>query len=62
VLAFDELEIIIRELGPPLFELALGDVPVAFDFQCVHSSSFGFLFLFTATVTAKLSWRSASCW
>jgi len=29
VLAFGELEIVIRELGPLLFQLALGDVPVA---------------------------------
>ena len=33
------LEIIICELGPFLFQLALGDVPVAFDFECGHNSS-----------------------
>jgi hypothetical protein len=32
------LEIVIRQLGPFLFQLALGDVPVAFDFECVHES------------------------
>jgi hypothetical protein len=38
LLAFGELQIAIRELGPLLFQLALGDVPVAFDFECVHNS------------------------
>jgi hypothetical protein len=36
MLAFGALEIVIRELGPFLFQLALGDVPVAFDFKFVH--------------------------
>ena len=36
LLASNELKIIIRELRPLLFQLALGDVPVAFDFECVH--------------------------
>jgi hypothetical protein len=31
------LEIVVRELRPFLFELALGDVPVAFDFECCHN-------------------------
>ena len=34
--AFDVLEVVIRELGPLFFQLAFGDVPVAFDFECVH--------------------------
>src|SRR6185437_15690635 len=38
LLAFDVLEIVIRELCPFLLQLALGDVPVAFDFECGHSS------------------------
>jgi hypothetical protein len=38
LLAFGVLEIIIRELRPFLFQLALGDVPVAFDFEFVHNS------------------------
>jgi hypothetical protein len=38
VLAFSELEIVIRKLGPLLFQLALRDVPIAFDFECVHNS------------------------
>jgi hypothetical protein len=38
LLAFDVLEIVIRELGPFLFQLALGDVPVAFDFECSHNN------------------------
>jgi hypothetical protein len=37
LLAFGVLEIVIRELGPFLFQLALGDVPVAFDFECSHN-------------------------
>jgi hypothetical protein len=44
LLAFDELQIAIRELGPFLFQLALGDVPVAFDFECGHNSYFCCLF------------------
>src|ERR1700693_3949882 len=43
-LAFGELKIVIRQLGPFLFQFALGDVPVAFDFECVHGSSFAVLF------------------
>jgi hypothetical protein len=39
LLAFGVLEIVIRELGPLLFQLAFGDVPVAFDFECGHNSS-----------------------
>ena len=54
LLAFGVLEIAIRELGPLLFQLALGDVPVAFNFEFVHNNSFCFLFLFTANVTAKV--------
>jgi hypothetical protein len=38
LLAFGVLEIVIRELGPFLFQFALGDVPVAFDFECGHNS------------------------
>ena len=36
--AFHVLEIAIRELGPLLLQLAFGDVPVAFDFECRHNS------------------------
>src|ERR1035437_7774699 len=60
-LAFGELKIVIRKLGPLLFQLALGDVPVAFDFECVHSSSFRFLFPFAVTVTAEVL-RRFGCW
>ena len=42
MLAFDVLEVVIRELGPLLFQFALGDVPVAFDFEFVHSALFLF--------------------
>ncbi len=38
LLAFGVTKVIIRELGPLLFQLALGDVPVALDFECVHIS------------------------
>jgi hypothetical protein len=36
LLAFGVLEIVIREVIPFLFQLALGDVQVAFDFECRH--------------------------
>jgi len=54
VLAFGVLEIVIRELGPLLLQLALGDVPVAFNFECVHSALFCFSFLFAADATTKV--------
>jgi hypothetical protein len=38
LLAFGELQIAIRKFGPFLFQLAFGDVPVAFDFECSHNS------------------------
>jgi hypothetical protein len=38
LLACDVLEIAIRELRPFLFQLALGYIPVAFDFECGHNS------------------------
>ena len=53
MLALDILEVVIRELGPLLFQLALGDVPVAFDFEFVHTSSFFSLIPFTVDVTEK---------
>jgi hypothetical protein len=37
-LAFGELEIVISELGPLLLQLTLGDVPVAFNFECSHNN------------------------
>jgi hypothetical protein len=37
LLAFDVLQIVIRQLGPFLFQLAFGDIPVAFDFKCSHN-------------------------
>jgi hypothetical protein len=42
LLAFGVLEIVVREFGPLLFQLAFGDVPVAFDFECRHNDSFLF--------------------
>jgi hypothetical protein len=39
-LAVGVLEIVIRELGPLLFQFAFGNVPVAFDFERSHSSSY----------------------
>src|SRR5664279_2514498 len=61
LLAFGVLEIVIRELGPFLFQLALGDVPVSFNFEFVHNNSFCILFLFTANVTAKV-FSELGCW
>ena len=37
LLAFGLLQIVIRELGPLLFQFAFGDVPVAFNFECRHN-------------------------
>jgi hypothetical protein len=45
VLAFGELEIVIRELGPLLLQLAFGNVPVAFDFEFAHIALFCFSFV-----------------
>src|SRR5664279_189317 len=63
LLAFGILEIVIRELGPLLFQLALGDVPVAFDFKCVHNalSCYVFCFLSAVNVTAKV-FSELVCW
>jgi len=47
-LALAELEIVIRKLGPFLFQLALGNVPIAFDFEFVHNSSLCSSFPFRA--------------
>jgi len=52
--AFGELEIVIRELGPFLFQLAFGDVPVAFDFKCCHNVTVCCLFLSAAHMAANL--------
>src|ERR1039457_6362511 len=61
LLAFGESEIVIRELGPLLFQLPLGDVPVALNFEFIHNNSFCILFLFTASVTAKV-FSELGCW
>src|ERR1017187_3887472 len=63
LLAFGVLEIVIRELGPLLFQLALGDVPVTFSFEFVHNICFVFcvLFLFAASVTARV-FVELVCW
>jgi hypothetical protein len=37
--ALDVLQIVIRELGPFLFQFAFGNVPVTFDFECSHNNS-----------------------
>jgi len=55
LLAFGVLEIVIRELGPFLFQLALGDVPVAFDFECRHNGDFCCAF---GLLLSQLIWRS----
>ena len=54
LLAFGVTEIIIRKLGPSLFQLALGDVPVAFDFECVH-----IIFLVAANVAENVLFAAA---
>ena len=41
---FDILQVIVREFRPLLFQLALGNVPIAFDFECCHDVS---LFVFS---------------
>ena len=58
--AFGELEIVIRELRPFLFQFALGDVPVAFDFECSHDDyfCFGCWFAFAVNKTAKVRGRN----
>lgn len=38
--ALDVSQIIIRELGPFLLELAFGDVPVSFNFKFIHIGNF----------------------
>jgi hypothetical protein len=53
LLAVNVSQIIIRQFGPFLFQLALGDVPVALDFKCVHIACWFFLFQFAANVMAK---------
>jgi hypothetical protein len=37
--AFGALEFVVRELGPLLFQLALDDVEVTFDFEFCHKIS-----------------------
>jgi hypothetical protein len=53
------LEIVIRELGPILFQLAINDVPVAIDFECDsdhhNGGQFCFLFSFAVNVPAEVS-------
>ena len=46
LLALSVLEVIIRELRPFLFQLALGDIPVAFNFECRHIVCLFWLFMF----------------
>jgi hypothetical protein len=30
------LEVVVCKIGPLLFQFAFGDVPVAFQFECIH--------------------------
>jgi hypothetical protein len=54
--AFGKLEIVIGELGPFLFQFALGDVPIAFDFECGHNASLiGCWLLSAVSVAAKVN-------
>ena len=57
LLAFAVLEIVVRELGPLLLQLTLGDVPVAFDFECSHSGYLFAAFRFDSPPT----WRQKCC-
>jgi hypothetical protein len=57
------MEVVVRELGPFLFQQALGDVPVAFDFECGHVCNFWFWFgVLTVTGTVKnvSAWNSVT--
>lgn len=60
LLAFVELQIVIREPGPFLFQLAFGDASIAFDFEFGHCGS-SCLFSFTVRGTAELLLQR-SCW
>jgi hypothetical protein len=55
------LEIVIRELGPFLLQLAFGDVPVALNFECCHRIYWFAIFRFDLppNVTAKVNSRPA---
>jgi hypothetical protein len=55
VLAFGILQIVIRELGPLLFQLPFRNVPITFDFKFGHMVCFVCLFFrFAANVTTKV--------
>src|ERR1035438_4819631 len=62
LLAFGVLEIVIRELGPLLFQLPFGDVPVAFDFKCVHNALSCFAFVFLAPSPTAKVFLELVCW
>jgi hypothetical protein len=53
LLAFGVTKIVVRELRPLLFQFALGDVPVAFNFECSHII---FVALFAANVRKMFCW------
>jgi len=38
VLAFDELEVIVRQVRPFFLQFAFDDVPVAFNFEGIHNN------------------------
>jgi hypothetical protein len=43
--ALDIMEIVVGEVGPFLFQFAFRDVPVAFDFECVHNIALAFVLI-----------------
>jgi hypothetical protein len=52
MLAFSVLQIIIRELGPLLLQLAFRDIPVPFNFKFGHNTP-SFFVVFAAKMTAN---------
>ena len=57
LLANDELEVVIGELGPFLFDLAFENVPVPFDFEFVHRCCFCLVALFSGVSQRRNSFR-----
>jgi hypothetical protein len=65
--AFGELKVVIRELGPLLLQLAFGNVPITFDFECCHNALVYLFFLIRRqrggkSVLAALGVRHSSGW
>ena len=56
-LAFDILEIVVRELGSLLFQLTLDDVRVTFDFESCHKLILLFVFIRRKIASDDGKWR-----